>query len=124
MPGTASYPSGTFGFCAGLVKGLKFLAGFGPFATKPARADLKHIHDFIAEDSKHYAKKVAQEIREKTNILDRFPNIGKMVPEVNKPEVQELHIYSYRIMYEVKGDNRYVLAVIHQRQNFAAKDLP
>ncbi len=24
--------------------------------TKLARADLKHIHDFIAEDSKHYAK--------------------------------------------------------------------
>ena len=47
--------------------------------TKPARADLKHIHDFIAEDSKHYAKKVAQEVREKTDILDKLPNIGKIV---------------------------------------------
>lgn len=92
--------------------------------TKPARADLKHIHDFIAEDSKHYAKKVAQEIREKTDILNELPNIGKMVPEVAKPEIQELHIYSYRIMYEVKGQNSYVLAVIHKRQDFSAEDLP
>jgi toxin ParE1/3/4 len=92
--------------------------------TKPARADLKHIHDFIAEDSKHYAKKVAQEVREKTDILDKLPNIGKMVPEVGKPEIQELHIYSYRIMYEVKHDQCYVLAVIHQRQDFSAEDLP
>lgn len=92
--------------------------------TKPARADLKHIHDFIAEDSKHYAKKVAQEIREKTDILNRLPNIGKMVPEVGNPEVQELHIYSYRIMYEVTDEQCYVLAVIHKRQDFSAEDLP
>lgn len=38
--------------------------------TKPARADLKYIHDFIVEDSRHYAKKVAQEIQEKTDILN------------------------------------------------------
>ncbi len=92
--------------------------------TKPARADLKHIHDFIAEDSKHYAKKVAHEIREKTDILNRLPHIGKMVPEVNKPEIQELRIYSYRIMYEVRNDSCYVLAVIHKRQDFSAEDLP
>ena len=66
--------------------------------TKPARADLKHIHDFIAEASKHYAKKVAQKMREKTDILNKLPEIGKIVPAVSKPEIQELHIYSYRIM--------------------------
>jgi toxin ParE1/3/4 len=92
--------------------------------TKPARADLKHIHDFIAEDSKHYAKKVAQEIREKTDILSELPNVGKMVPEVGKPDIQELHIYSYRIMYEVKNEQCYVLAVIHKRRDFAPEDLP
>ena len=92
--------------------------------TKPARADLKHIHDFIAEDSKHYAKKVAQEIREKTDMLDTLPHIGKMVPEVGKPEIKELHIYSYRIMYEVKDGQCYVLTVIHQRRDFSAEDLP
>ncbi len=73
--------------------------------TKPAIADLKHIHDFIAEDSKYYAKKVAQEIRDKTDILNRLPAMGKMVPEVGKPEIQELHIYSYRIIYEVKNEH-------------------
>ena len=92
--------------------------------TRPAKADLKHIHDFIAGDSKHYAKKVAQEIREKTDILDELPNVGKMVPEVGKREIQELHIYSYRIMYEVNNEQCYVLAVIHKRQDFSAESLP
>ncbi|PID44290.1 MAG: hypothetical protein CSB48_02365 [Proteobacteria bacterium] len=55
--------------------------------TKPARADLTHIHDFIAEDSRHYAKKVAREIREKTDILNELPNAGKMVSEIGKSEI-------------------------------------
>ena len=92
--------------------------------TKPARADLKHIHDFIAEDSKHYARKVAQEIREKTDKLDELPNIGKIVPEVGKLEVRELQIYSYRIMYEIINEQPYVLAVIHKRRDFSPEDLP
>lgn len=92
--------------------------------TKPAKADLKHIYDFIAEDSKHYAKKVAQEIREKTDILNRLPNLGKMVPEIGYPEIQELNIYSYRIIYEVKNEQCHVLAVIHKRQDFAPENLP
>jgi plasmid stabilization system protein ParE len=31
-----------------------------------AKSDLRHIHDFIATDSRHYAKKVTQDIVDKT----------------------------------------------------------
>jgi len=68
--------------------------------------------------------KTPSTIREKTDILNELPNIGKMVPEVGKPDIQELHIYSYRIMYEVKNEQCYVLAVIHKRRDFAPEDLP
>ncbi len=37
--------------------------------SKPARDDLRSIHDFIAHESRHYAKKVTQDIREKTEVL-------------------------------------------------------
>ena len=30
--------------------------------SAPAKRDLKQIHDYIAKDSKYYAKKVAQNI--------------------------------------------------------------
>ena len=93
--------------------------------SQPAKADLKHIHDFIAEDSKHYARKVAQDIREKPDtLLNELPNAGKMVPEIGNPAIRVLHIYSYRILDEVKADHCYVLAVIHKRQDFAPEDLP
>lgn len=91
--------------------------------TQPAKADLHHIFKFIAEDSKHYARKVTQEIVEKTDILDQLPNMGKVVPEIKDDNVRELHLYSYRILYEVKTPNIEVLAVIHKRRDFKADNL-
>ena len=91
--------------------------------SKPAKTDLRSIHDFIAHDSRHYAKKVAHDIREKTNILNELSRIGKIVPEVGDENVRELSIYSYRIIYEIKEQNVFVLAVVHKRQNFMAGDI-
>ena len=45
--------------------------------TEPAKADLRFIHDFIAHDSRYYAKKVVQDIREKTDVLNELPRMGK-----------------------------------------------
>lgn len=38
-------------------------------------ADLRSIHDFIAQDSRFYAKKVPQDIRNKTDILDQLRRV-------------------------------------------------
>jgi plasmid stabilization system protein ParE len=48
--------------------------------SEPAIADLRSIHDFIANNSPFYAKKVVQDIRAKTDVLNDLPNIGKKVP--------------------------------------------
>jgi len=79
--------------------------------SEPAKADLCSIHDFIARDSQHYAKKVTQDIREKTDVLvkktaglDELPRKGRKVPELNLDAVRELSLYSFRILYEIKSD--------------------
>ena len=46
----------------------------------PAKRDLKQIYDYIAHDSKYYAKKVVRNIVDKTETLEPFPNAGRMVP--------------------------------------------
>lgn len=91
--------------------------------TKPAKADLRHIYAFIAEDSKQYARKVVREMVEKTDILDEVPNVGKVVPEIQDDNVRELHLYSYRILYEIKDPNVEVLAVIHKRRDFKGEEI-
>jgi plasmid stabilization system protein ParE len=91
--------------------------------TEPAKTDLRSIHDFIAHDSRHYAKKVTQEIREKTDILDKLPRMGKMVAEIDDETVKELSLYSYRIIYEIRSEDVFVLAVVHKRRDLMAEDI-
>ena len=86
--------------------------------SEPAKADLRSIHDFIAHDSRHYAKKVTQDIAAKTDILGELPRMGKVVPELGNEDIRELPLYSYRIMYEIKESGIVVLAVIHRRRDF------
>ncbi len=73
--------------------------------SEPAKADLRSIHDFIAHDSRHYAKKVAQDIASKTNILDELPRIGRIVPELGEELIRELSLFSYRIVYEIRDED-------------------
>lgn len=91
--------------------------------SQPAKADLRSIHDFIAHDSPHYAKKVAQDIREKTDILERLPKVGRRVAELDDEQVRELSLYSYRIIYEIKDKGVFVLAVAHKRRDLKADDI-
>jgi len=92
--------------------------------SQPAKADLRAIHNYIARNSRYYAKKVTQDIREKADILERLPKVGRKVPELNDEHVrEELSSYSYRIIYEVKGHGLFILAVVHKRQDLKAKDI-
>ena len=86
--------------------------------SKPAGLDLKQIHDYIARDSKFYAQKVSLEIIEKSEKLNLFPEVGRVVPEIGDPNIRELLIYSYRLLYEVFPDKVEVLALIHSKRNF------
>ena len=91
--------------------------------TQPAKADLRSIHDFIAHDSRHYAKKVVQDIREKTDILEQLPKRGKKIPELNDDQVRELSLYSYRIIYEINAQGIFVLAVVQKRRDLKVDDI-
>lgn len=85
--------------------------------SEPAKTDLRAIHDFIAHDSPHYAKKVTQDIAARTNILNELPRMGRVVPELGNEVIRELSLYSYRILYEIKNQGIFVLAVIHMRRD-------
>ena len=85
--------------------------------TGPAKRDLRQIHDYIAKDSKYYAKKVAAELRESTEKLASHPMLGRVVPECEDENVRELFLYSYRIIYHVVARSVRVLAVVHQKQD-------
>ncbi|MCH8318528.1 MAG: type II toxin-antitoxin system RelE/ParE family toxin [Bacteroidetes bacterium] len=84
----------------------------------PAKQDLKQIHDYIARDSVFYAEKVVEEIVEKSEILNDYPEIGRIVPELGDKNIRQLLIYSYRLIYENMHSEIIILAVISSKQDF------
>jgi plasmid stabilization system protein ParE len=85
---------------------------------------LRHIHDYIAHDSRIYAKRIAEELVRKTIGLDALPRRGRVVPELNDENVREIPVYSYRVIYEIKGPDIQILAVIHKRRSIQVDDIP
>jgi addiction module RelE/StbE family toxin len=93
--------------------------------TRHAKRQLRHIHDYIAQDSPLYARRVTEALVRRTIGLEALPRQGRMVPELNDEAVRELRLYSYRVLYEIKSvDLIQVLAVIHRRQNLEADEVP
>ena len=45
------------------------------------------------------------------------------MPELNDEHVRELSLYSYRIIYEVKENGIFVLAVMHKRRDLKIEDI-
>ena len=89
----------------------------------PAKQDLKKIYDYIARDSKYYAEKVSQDILERSEKLNEFPEIGRIVPEIGEVNIREVIVYSYRLIYEISSDKIEVLALIHCKQVFSPETL-
>ena len=85
--------------------------------SDPARDDLKQIHDYISLESHYYAQIVASTIIEKTDDLNNFPDMGRVVPEINKENIREIFSYSYRIIYEKSNDAIIIHAVIHGKRD-------
>ncbi|NOZ37968.1 MAG: type II toxin-antitoxin system RelE/ParE family toxin, partial [Gammaproteobacteria bacterium] len=54
------------------------------------------------------------------DVLDGLPKLGKKVPELNDENIRELSMYSYRIIYEIKNQDTFVLAVVHKQQELIA----
>lgn len=88
-----------------------------------AQEDLKQIYDFVARDSKYYAQKVVKNIVEKSEMLEVFPEMGRVVPEIEDLNVREVFIYSYRLIYEIRSNKIEVLALIHSKRDFSSGNL-
>jgi plasmid stabilization system protein ParE len=95
--------------------------------TRHARTQLRGILDYIARDSRYYARRVADALVARTEGLDEAPGMGRLVPELNLDTVRELPEYSWRILYEIRDEaspaHIEILAVIHKRRDLQANEI-
>lgn len=84
----------------------------------PATRDLSSIRAYIAQDSEYYADRFIERIVGAVENLSTFPEMGRMVPEINVPDIRELLFHNYRIIYRLEANRVLVITVAH-----AARDL-
>jgi len=69
--------------------------------TPQAADDLQAIYDFIGRDSPHYAQVVVEDLLAAIDQLERFPLMGRQVPERRREDLRELIKPPYRIVYRI-----------------------
>ncbi|MEI6166194.1 MAG: type II toxin-antitoxin system RelE/ParE family toxin [bacterium] len=86
--------------------------------TEQASDDLQAITEFIAHDSPEYACLFATDILDVVGRISIFPKIGRVVPEVTNPDIREVILGNYRIVYRLRGYCVEILTVYHSSRLF------
>ena len=87
--------------------------------TPQSIEDLRTIYEYIAKDSRKYAKIQTIKLRARTRILQSNPYAGKTVPELEMEHLRELVMRNYRIIYIIVDDLTIDIITIHH----SARDL-
>ena len=80
--------------------------------------DIDAIAAYIERDSPWYARAVASKIVETAESIPEYPELGRMVPELDDPAIRERLVHRYRVIYRLDEAHVLIVAVIHGRQDF------
>lgn len=86
--------------------------------TRRALQDLEAIGDFIAEDNPAAARRWVARLRTRARKAAPVPQAGRKVPEIERDDVREVFLGSYRIMYRVYPGVIEVLTVLEGHRLF------
>lgn len=79
--------------------------------TDEALEYLEEIEAFIERDNPQKAESFVNHLIEQGELIAHNPHMGRMVPEISNPEIRELIIRKYRIVYRVHYQKIEILTV-------------
>jgi toxin ParE1/3/4 len=79
--------------------------------------------DWIARDDPEAARRWVAHLFDRVRQLRQFPDSGRMIPEARRPEIRELIMDQYRIIYRRDASRIVVLTVRHTRELFSPDDV-
>jgi plasmid stabilization system protein ParE len=86
--------------------------------TLRAVENLEAIRTYIARSSERYAALHVERLFAAVDRLQQFPESGRVVPELQRPDMREVLVGSYRIVYLVGPGVVHVLTVFHGARLF------
>jgi len=81
--------------------------------TDIAIEDLNNIAEYIAIDSEFYAKDLINRIVQNVEKLEQFPQIGRVVPELDDENIREIIYHNYRVVHRIIKEDIYIVIVSH-----------
>lgn len=87
--------------------------------TEAATRDLSEAAEFIARDSRFYAAALVREARAAAKSLATLADRGRIVPEARSPDIRELSVKSYRLIYRISAEAVFVVAFVHGARDLA-----
>jgi toxin ParE1/3/4 len=87
--------------------------------TEQAQAALDEILTYVSQDSPQAARALLQKALDAAESLSTLSERGRVVPELQDESVRELLVRRYRMLYEVRSQEVYILAILHGARDFA-----
>ena len=81
--------------------------------TEHARYMLDEAIAYVAQDSPPAAQRLLIEALDAAASLDVFSERGRIVPELDQPNIRQLLVQRYRLLCEVTHAEVHILAFIH-----------
>jgi len=81
--------------------------------TPQALDDLEAICLFVARDAPRMAVVFADRVFRAADQLAIFPHSGRSVPELALPDVREVILGSYRLIYRIRAEDVEILTLHH-----------
>ena len=88
--------------------------------SKESLNRLIEIEEFIAEDNPLKAIEFTDFLVSKSFIIEENPKMGRMVPEFSDPDIRELIIKGYRLVYRI-GKNRIDVVTVFEGHRLIRK---
>jgi toxin ParE1/3/4 len=82
-----------------------------------ARSDLRISAEYIRRVSPHAARAFVSAVLQAARSLSESPERGRVVPDIDDPEVRELFVGRYRLLYEVHPEAVWVMRVLHSSRD-------
>ena len=91
--------------------------------ARRAIEDLENLVAYISADAPAAARRVAQRLIDRVELLQQQPELGARVPEDATGIYRELRQGKYRIVYRIEDQTVYVLCVHHGSRLLDTRDL-
>ncbi len=78
-----------------------------------ARSDLRVAVEYIRKDSPRSAQEFLSRTLETARSLRDLPERGRTVPELSDPDVHEVFVGRYRLLFEIHSTEIWIMRLIH-----------